>query len=167
MHPDLQRALDDITASVAGLTAGQMHTGPAGKWSTALILEHLLLSLRTSGARLTSAVAEGAPKAKPNTWKERVGAFVVVGLGYLPTGRTAPAYAEPKGMLGGDVLEAVRAALEEFDDIASRCALRFGPNTKVANHPILGAFSVAQWRRFHRVHTRHHMKQVARLRALL
>jgi hypothetical protein len=165
MHPDLQRALDDVAASVAGMTAEQMNTGPAGKWSTALILEHLRLSLRTSGARLASAVADGTPTATPGTWKERLGAFVVVGLGYFPTGRIAPAYVEPKGMPGGNALEAVRGALEEFDDIASRCALRFGPDTKVANHPILGAFSVTQWRRFHRVHTRHHMKQVARLRA--
>jgi hypothetical protein len=30
---------------------------------------------------------------------------------------------------------------------------------------VLGPLTIPQWRRFHLVHTQHHMKQVARLRA--
>ena len=165
MHPDLQGALDDITASVAGMGAEWLERRPAGKWSTGLILEHLLLSYQTSGARLISTMEAGTPKTRPDTWKERFGAFVVVGLGYFPTGRTAPEYVQPKGVSTHDIVEATRTALVEFDATATRCADRFGLDTKVSNHPILGAFSVRQWRRFHRIHTRHHMKQVAALRA--
>ncbi len=51
-----------------------------------------------------------------------------------------------------------------LDAVAERCAARFGERTKVSNHPYLGAFNVRQWRRFHRLHARHHMKQVARLK---
>ena len=154
-----------MTASVAGMTAAQLDWHPSGKWSTALILEHLLLSFQTSGARLASTMAAGAPKTRPDTWRERLGAFVVVGLGYFPSGRTAPDYVEPKGVPARDIFDAARAALVEFDAVASRCARQFGQDTKVSNHPILGTFSVRQWRRFHRVHTRHHMKQVAVRRA--
>lgn len=165
MHPDLQRAVDDIAGSVAGMTAEEMNAHPAGKWSTALILEHLFLSYRTSGARLVSVIETGTPKTKPGTIKERFGAFVVTGLGFFPTGRTAPEYVEPKGMPIPGVADAAKAALVDFDAAASRCEARFGPDAKVLNHPILGPFSVRQWRRFHLVHTRHHLKQVARLRA--
>jgi len=108
---------------------------------------------------------EDTPKTRPGTWKERFGAFVVVGLGYFPTGRTAPEYVQPKGMPAADIVDASRAALVEFDAAATRCAGRFGQGRKVSNHPILGPFSVRQWRRFHRIHTRHHMKQVAALRS--
>ena len=31
---------------------------------------------------------------------------------------------------------------------------------KVVDHPILGAFTVDQWLKFHLVHTRHHEKQI-------
>lgn len=164
MHPDLQRALGDITRSVTGMTGEQMEARLPGKWSASDILEHLMLSFRTSGARLLSAMDAGTPTTRPGTWKERFGAFVVVSLGYFPAGRKAPEYAQPKGMKASDIVDAARAALVEFDATAARCAGRFGPGRKVSNHPILGPFSVRQWRRFHRVHTRHHMKQVAALR---
>jgi hypothetical protein len=165
VHRDLQRALDAITAAVAGMTPEEMVAQLAGKWSTALILEHLLLSYRTSGARLVSAVDTGAAQVRPGTIKERFGAFVVTGLGFFPAGRIAPEYVEPKGMPAPGVVDAASAALVEFDAAAARCEARFGPDAKVVNHPILGPFSVRQWRRFHLVHTRHHLKQVARLRA--
>jgi hypothetical protein len=165
MHPDVQRAFDDISSAIEGMNAPALERHPEGKWSTAQILEHLLLSFRTSGRRLEKALQERRTLAEPDTFGQRFGAFVVVGLGYFPTGRPAPEYVTPKGLPAGEVLDAVKAALAEFDALAARCADAFGEDVKVSNHPILGAFSIRQWRRFHRVHTRHHMKQVAKLRA--
>lgn len=161
MNPDVRLTFDEITAAVAGMTPPQLTWHPEGKWSAAEILEHLLLSFRASGSRLARAADEHATRVRPDTWKMRLGAFVVVRLGYFPTGRAAPEYVQPAGMPAGEVLEATRAALIDFDAAAARCADLFGPDTKVTSHPILGAFSVRQWRRFHRVHTTHHLKQVA------
>jgi hypothetical protein len=39
-------------------------------------------------------------------------------------------------------------------------AARFGARVKLMNHPIIGPLSVRQWRRFHWVHTRHHVRQI-------
>jgi hypothetical protein len=39
-------------------------------------------------------------------------------------------------------------------------ARAFGSRTPVLNHPIMGPFSVNDWRRFHWVHTRHHLRQI-------
>lgn len=167
MCPDVQRTLDDIATAVAGMTAEQLDWRPEGKWSTSLILEHLLLSYRASGARLARAADEGTTKVRPDTWAQRFSTFVVVGLGYFPTGRAAPEYVQPKGMPAADIVGATTSSLVEFDAAATRCADLFGVETKVSNHPILGAFSIRQWRRFHRIHTRHHMKQVRRLRQRL
>jgi len=42
---------------------------------------------------------------------------------------------------------------------------RFGHRTRVLFHPILGPLTAQQWRRFHLVHGRHHLKQIeARLK---
>jgi hypothetical protein len=51
-----------------------------------------------------------------------------------------------------------------MDALLAQCAARFGARSKVLDHPILGPFSIAQWRKFHLVHGRHHVKQIRRLR---
>jgi hypothetical protein len=52
-----------------------------------------------------------------------------------------------------------------MDGIMARCESEFGSHRKVLDHPILGPFSIAQWRKFHLVHGRHHVKQLQYLRA--
>jgi len=37
----------------------------------------------------------------------------------------------------------------------------------VMEHPFLGPFSIAQWRKFHLRHGMHHLKQIQRLRSLM
>ena len=66
----------------------------------------------------------------------------------------------PGGLSGEEALALARRTLQELDAAAARCAERFGAGVRVANHPILGGFTVGQWRRFHWVHTRHHMRQI-------
>ncbi len=64
-----------------------------------------------------------------------------------------------------EALEAAQASLGTLDAAAARGVEVFGLTTRVANHPILGGFTIPHWRRFHRVHTRHHMKQIVALRS--
>lgn len=165
MHPDLQRALDDISASIEGLSDAELRWHPPNKWSPAEILEHLMKAFSGTTYILTRAVEQGQSKARPDTWNQRFGAFVVVRIGYFPTGRQAPEPTRPSGLPPAEVTRQVRQALVNLDDAAARCAARFGERVKVANHPILGAFTLHQWRRFHRIHTRHHMKQIERIKS--
>ncbi len=164
MHPDLRRALDDIEASTSALDENQMCWHRPGKWSAAEILEHLTKAFTGTTYVMTRALDQGQSKARPDTFSQRFGAFVVVTLGYFPTGRAAPEPTRPSGAAPADAGRAIREALVELDQVCARSADRFGERVKVSNHPILGAFTVRQWRRFHRIHTRHHMKQIARLR---
>lgn len=164
MHPDLQRALDDIDESTSGLDDSRMRRHPPGKWSSAEVLEHLTKAFTGTTYVMTRALDQGRSKARPDTFSERLGAFVVVTLGYFPAGRAAPESTLPSGQAPADARRAIRAALVELDEVCTRCVDRFGERVKVSNHPVLGAFTVRQWRRFHRIHTRRHMKQIARLR---
>jgi hypothetical protein len=66
----------------------------------------------------------------------------------------------PTGALDlGAVLDATRRDLDRLDAVAVKTRERFG-TAKVVDHPILGAFSVDQWLKFHLIHTRHHEKQI-------
>jgi len=166
MHPDLQRALDALRAGVAGLDESALARRPPEGWSVAQVLEHLARGYAGTAYILNRCLEQGRTKARPVTWRDRVGGFVVVDLGWLPRGRQAPEVTRPSDAPSGDVLAQAEAALRLLDATAARVEARFGPRTRLANHPLLGPFDVRQWRRFHFIHTRHHLKQIARLRAL-
>ena len=53
-----------------------------------------------------------------------------------------------------------------MDEAITACETRFGATTPLIDHPVLGAMSAKQWRKFHLVHTRHHAPQLTRLRDL-
>jgi hypothetical protein len=47
-----------------------------------------------------------------------------------------------------------------MDQALAQCEERFGKKVKIADHPVLGPIPIAGWRKFHLLHTRHHMKQI-------
>ena len=51
-----------------------------------------------------------------------------------------------------------------MDKLIAQCEAQYGARNKVLDHPILGPLTARQWRKFHWVHGRHHMKQISRLR---
>src|ERR1035441_5967569 len=79
----LQRELEDATGSATDAGLAQ---APAGKWSAAQILEHLLLTYQNTNRGLAKCLAQGAPLATRATLKHRLAALLVVNLGYLPGG---------------------------------------------------------------------------------
>ncbi len=166
MDAQLQQALDAIDAATRGMSGEQLVAHPEGKWSAAGILEHLAIAFGSTARSLEKALASGQPKITPPTLYQRGAALLVAGLGYFPDGRKAPEFTTPKGMDGDTALKTIRENLLAMDGAITRCEERFGRSRKIANHPVLGPLSVPQWRKFHLVHTRHHMKQIKRLRSL-
>jgi hypothetical protein len=51
-----------------------------------------------------------------------------------------------------------------MDEVIGQCEARFGKRTRVLDHPVLGPLTARQWRKFHWVHGRHHVKQIQKLR---
>jgi len=91
-------------------------------------------------------------------------AFVVTGLGYLPNGRKAPERTQPRGMLPDEITREIGPQISVMDDLITQCEARFGKRSRVLDHPFLGPLTARQWRKFHWVHGRHHMKQIQELR---
>jgi hypothetical protein len=89
-----------------------------------------------------------------------VGVWLVVELGHMPRGLQAPARVKPTGQPSVTAVADALAQLDHMDETLSRCEMRFGRRALLADHPILGPLSLRQWRRFHWVHTRHHMRQL-------
>ena len=166
MHPDLARARAAIDTATEGMTEGDLLRHAPGKWSSAQVLEHLAKAYGSTAYILDKCVREHRTVATPPLARQRFFAWVIIGVGYFPHGRSAPSVTIPGGMSPLEALAAARTSLAALDAAAARGVEVFGPVTRVANHPLLGGFTIPQWRRFHRVHTRHHMKQIVALRVL-
>jgi carbamoylphosphate synthase large subunit len=161
MHPHLlatRRLLDDALEGVDPSSAAVRRV--EGRWSIAEVVEHLALAYEGTVKGMRRVVETGAPMATAPSLRQRLARILIVDVGYFPTGRSAPRQVTPRGATFEDALARAHAGLEALDVALDEAAARFGARRKLVNHPILGAFSVQDWRRFHRVHTRHHAKQI-------
>ncbi len=165
MDPHLATLQAAIASAIAGLSAEQSAWHPPQKWCAAEILEHLYLTYTGTTKGFGRVLAAGQPLAAKPTWKNRAQAVIVVEFGYLPSGRKAPAHAQPRGLPSQQVASEIAAKIAEMDEVITRCQEKFGSGVKVLDHPFLGPFSTSQWRKFHLVHGLHHVKQIQTLRS--
>jgi hypothetical protein len=163
LDTQFKKLQQQIGSATAGLSAEQLCWHPPGKWSAAEVLEHLYLTYTGTIKGLERVVAAGKPIITAASWHQRGRRFVVLGLGYLPSGREAPAFARPRGVAAEKVLAEVDLKIAEMDAMLGLCEESFGPGA-LLDHPILGPLNGAGWRRFHLVHGLHHVKQIRRLR---
>ncbi len=164
MDPHLERVRKAIESAVSGLSGEQLEAHPSpGKWSAAEILEHLSRTYSGTAKAMQRNLDAGRPEIRPATMKEAIAAALVVEAGHMPRGRQAPEYTRPKGMAGDVVLAQIRQNLDGMEKVLAECEHKFGPG-KIGQHPILGPLTATQWRKFHWVHTRHHMKQIEALK---
>lgn len=159
MTSHLDRLQHELEGALVGANADSLTQAPAGKWSIAQILEHLLLTYRNTAKGLTRCLEKGSPLATRATAKQRLAALFLLTTGYFPSGRKAPERTVPRGM----AVENQQAIFEEIGAMAAQldeCERKFGANTRILDHPIIGPLTVAQWRKFHWIHGRHHARQI-------
>ena len=164
MDPCLQRLHDAISSASSGMGSEELMRHPQGKWSTAEILEHLYLTYSGTVKGCERCLQEGRPLARTPSLIDRIRTLVVTGFEFMPDGRKAPERAKPRGMPTEQVGSAIATTIEAMDQAIARCEARFGKRTKLMDHPILGPLTASEWRKFHWVHGRHHVKQILRLR---
>jgi len=157
---ELKQALE---SAVNGMSEEQMKWHPAGKWCAAEVLEHLYLTYTGTVKGFERVLEAGQPLAAQASMRQRWRTLVVLGLSYLPSGRKAPQPTVPRGLPAENVRTDVGLKLVAMDEIIAQCEARFGRD-KLLDHPILGPLTAAQWRKFHLIHGRHHMKQIKKLR---
>jgi hypothetical protein len=164
VDPHLQRLQTKIADSLAGLSRERLIERPTAKWSIAEILEHLYLTYTGTLKGFERVAAAGKPLATHQTWKQRGRTLAVVVFGYLPSGREAPAVSRPRGLPPDKVLVEIATKIAEMDESIARSQQKHGSHRKLLDHPVLGALTGPEWRKFHLVHGLHHVKQIRSLR---
>jgi hypothetical protein len=162
--PSLQKALAAIDAAAGTLSGDAWRRAAPGQWNCGQIFEHLGKAFGSTAYILEKCLADGAPKGRAQSWRQWMFTSMVLDIGYFPTGIKAPEITRPTGLPADEAVIYARETLTALDAAATRCLARFGPRVRVANHPILGGFTVPQWQRFHWRHTHHHMRQIAKRR---
>lgn len=160
MSPELEQIRHDVEQLTKSCPEDAWHLAPPGKWSCAQIMEHLRLSYTGTTKGLQRLVHAGQPQTKPPTLSDRMRAIAVTRLGFMPKGRVSPANLTPQQGLELDALRRFYDALVAMDATLADAERRFGNKVKLLDHPFLGPLDVRQWRKFHRVHARHHLRQM-------
>jgi DinB family protein len=157
----LDRLRNEIEEATRGLSEADWNCAPLGKWSSALIVEHLG---RTYGATAKlmerSLASEGAPQVPAATLSQRLTQFWVVSLGRFPAGRQAPSVVVPQGLAGPVALQRALDGLERMKTALAQVEQRWGNRKPIAVHILLGPMSASQWKKFHYVHGQHHILQL-------
>jgi hypothetical protein len=164
MDSRLEELKQALESSVEGLSSEQLSWHPPAKWCAAEVLEHLYLTYTGTIKGFAKVLEAGKPLVTRASMKQRVRTLVVVGFQHMPGGRQAPANTRPRGLPAEKVRSEVGAKIAEMDAIIAQCEARIGRGSRLLDHPILGPLTARQWRTFHLVHGRHHVKQLLRLR---
>ncbi len=164
MDSYLERLKEAIASAIDGMSGEELTRHAEGKWSAAEILEHLYLSYTGTTKGFQRSMVGEKPLATSPTLKQRVMATYVVECGQFPSGREAPKQTRPRGTPMEKIVSDIDTQIVAMDEAITKCEERYGKRTKLVDHPLLGAFTARQWRKFHWVHGRHHVRQILRMR---
>jgi hypothetical protein len=170
MHPVLQQVFDLYRPELTGKSAEwcQLHPRQDDRlWNAQEVVEHLVLTCRSSSRVLEKRLERGQPTADHGTPVQWLLQMVMLSFGQMPRGAPAPIFARPDllhwpPMNGSELLELFRQEVDKMDSLIDRCRHRFGLQ-RIATHFVLGPLRADQWRRFHVIHIRHHLDQLRRL----
>jgi len=160
LSPELEYVRREADAAIGAVSVDALSHAADGKWSPLQVLEHLVLSYTATTKGLLRAMETGRPERSRRTFGHRMRGVYVFGLGRFPAGVEAPKHTVPRDSLGTEPLRRFNDALVAMDASLADAERRFGHRTRVLFHPILGPLTTQQWRRFHLVHGRHHLKQI-------
>ncbi|MGA8270273.1 MAG: DUF1569 domain-containing protein, partial [Candidatus Sulfotelmatobacter sp.] len=130
------------------------------------ILEHLYLTYTGTIKGFERVLAAGKPLAAATSMRQHMRKLTVLRFNYLPEGRKAPKTTVPRGLAPEKVRAEVGVKIAQMDKIIVQCEARFR-GKKLMDHPILGPLTATQWRKFHWIHGRLHIRQIKRLREQL
>lgn len=169
MNPTIQQLHRKLSAALQDLDAAQTQLHPVAnpeKWSVQQIADHLLLTYASTATLFEKRIAKGIPTQSRPTPSQRVKSFVVLQLGHMPNGRTAPEAVSPTHttpLTGEELIRLATEKLLRLDANLDQAESVFG-STSAITHAILGPMCARDWRRFHCVHGAHHIQQILAIR---
>ncbi len=160
MHPVLNQTLTDVETLLAECSADRLAYARPGSWSDANTLEHLALAYGGTTRMLYWLRDRNA--VMPDKRSERQQQMIdrVLGEGNFPSGQSAPPSAQPTGLAPAEAVTKLRESLFKLDAALTLLEQTFGSASFLGRHPVLGPLTAEDWRRFHQVHTSHHLQQI-------
>ena len=145
MHPVLQQAFDPYRPQLTGKPAEwcQLHPRQDDRlWSAQEVVEHLVLTCRSSSRVLEKRLERGQATADHGTPVQWLLQMVMLSFGQMPRGAPAPIFARPDQlhwppMNGSELLELLRQEIDKMDSLIDQCRHRFGLQ-RIAPHFVLG-----------------------------
>lgn len=151
---------DVVLGPLAGRPEADWHRAPAGKWTPAQIVHHLAISLETSARTFDERRAKPPMQRRPRTVRERIGFFLVLRVGWVPSGREAPAMTRPAERPDARAVERqLRDGVARFQSLA-RELLPARRDDLFVKNPALGDLTLPEWLQFHIRHCAHHSRQI-------
>jgi hypothetical protein len=168
----LQQLKSELDRSVSDLSAAQILERPSAnpdRWNIYQIVQHLLLTYSSTSASIQGRLEKGNPTRSTASLSQLAARLIVLQLGFFPGGRPAPSLVTPSAIPpdpavdGRQLASAAAAALDSMDGVLNYAQSRFGA-VPCLSHFALGPLSITQWRRFHLLHGRHHIRQIFAIR---
>ena len=165
MRPEEFAAIPDVVLGpLVGRPEAAWHRAPSGKWTAAQIVHHLAISIDGSGRLFEERRAKPPMRRRPRLLRQRLGQFVYLDLGWIPSGRPAPEATRPADAPDARAVERqLRDGVARFLALAHEL-LPARQSDLFVKHPAFGDLTLPEWLRFHIRHCAHHAKQI---RALL
>ena len=165
MRPEEFAAIPDVVLGpLAGHPEADWYKAPPGKWCAAQIVHHLAIGIDGSGRTFEARCGKPPMQRRPRPVRQRLGQFVYLDIGWIPSGRRAPAVTEPAERPdAGAVERQLRDGVARFITLAHEL-LPARRSDLFVKHPAFGDLTLPEWLRFHIRHCAHHAKQI---RALL
>ena len=164
MDANLAQLRSLLATAIRDMTLDQLSRHREGKWSPAEILEHLNLTYTGTIKGLERCLESGTTSASSDRSRMRWQRLMLIRGGYFPRGRPSPPRVQPRGTPAAQVTAEILENVSRLDGVIQDCETRFGRSKPLADHPVLGPLTAAEWRKFHLVHGKHHAKQIRRLR---
>jgi hypothetical protein len=165
MHPVLKSALEPLAHLMESVTQEEAQVPPLpgqGRWCAQQIMEHLIRSYELTTNVVSRQLKTGRVSKHRRSILEFFLRVQTIGLGYMPQGIPAIRAVRPgeyTPQLGAEIAQRFLKAAEEMDVQLVAARKKFGIEHCGA-HPLFGVMRVDEWRRYHAVHARHHLRQL-------
>jgi hypothetical protein len=174
MHPVFQSAYREVAAELERFDSTSANVHPWGRphcWSVHQIVEHLVLSMNQTRKAFDERLAKGRPaRSLQRSRTEWMLQLMILSAGHMPKGVGAPHETTPKENLPPigvrELAERLEVAINSLDATLDQFRQHFGME-RAGRHFLLGPLRVDQWRRYHVLHLRHHLKQICDVRETL
>ncbi|QNI30235.1 DinB family protein [Alloacidobacterium dinghuense] len=170
MHPTFESVQQAYAEALGGVSAAKAQIRPdadPGKWCAQEVIEHLILTYRSTAEVLEERLRKGRPTLAPllpaheSSWRATIMAGRFPGGGKAPD-RVRPGQLQLGELSGLQLAAKFKLELARVDGLLDECAEKFG-SQPMASHFAFGPLTADQWREFHAVHARHHLTQLSRI----